>query len=307
MTFQENVLRLSRQGLSEPEIANRLRAKRATVHRVLKGAQTAEDSVALEDPEDDDETTEGPGVEDDTEEGTPTAIASVRQRTTTVWDPRPPPFPRPPTDLAWYLTRQFQDYKDHAALTGPWDVVIGWKREAERVPALKAEIATLGQQLSAAQAQNVDWRAHFDTWVRSEVEKQAAVRRAELDAAYATELSSLRVDLGREIAVRQGAMTEVGHLRGELNQTKRELQRAQDVSAELNGELNRLADENQRLRAGLDLTLRDLTERDGFTPNARGVRALIDRYSCLVTEQFVENLWAWVGGRRARVAQLGGE
>ena len=306
MSFEEDVLRLYREGLSDAEIAGRLRAKRSTVRRVLKELGEPEDVASEEDSADN--VRNGEPVQ---EEGyrTSTEFAVQASMSVASWLPPLPIIPQPRADQRDRLRpvlRYFEDNAGSMRWRDPWELMLWLWDRACRLTQVEKDLAASRAQLAQAQGQLGAWGRWKDDRVRNEVEKRTAERRHELDEEYRICLETLHAQATRERGARIEAVTEAGGLRDELRQAKRALQQAREVNDELYGRVDSLMAENERVRAGYDLALKGWAEREGLTTDTRGVRVLIDRYISLWNEQFTENLNAWVSGQPPRRAQLGG-
>lgn len=293
MPFEEDVLRLAQQGMAESEIAEQLRAKRATVHRILREVGRTEP----EDSEGDDEPQEDTDIKEVTAELVVPTSTRIASRVSPL-----PILPQPRADQRDRLRQILRYFEDNA--TGmrwrdPWDLVTWLWDQAGRVPQLEADLAASRAQLAQAQGQLEAWERWKDDRVGNEVERKATERRHQLDETYSSQLSNLRATLDRETAARVAQMAELGQLRERLRLTIGALQRSQ-------AERDQFADENQSLRVGLDRALRGWVEREGLSPDARGLNALLGRLGSLYYEQFRENLTARYEGRDPRPAQLGG-
>ena len=306
VTFEEDVLRLNQQGLSETEIAERLRAKKTTVRRVLKEVGEPEDVASEGDSAD--SVRNGEPVE---EEGDRTSTEFAVQASMSVasWLPPLPVIPQPRADQRDCLRpilRYFEDNAGNMRWKDPWDLVLTLWDQACRLGQSEKDLAASRALLAQAQGQLGAWGRWKDDRVRNEVEKRTAERRHELDEEYRIRLETLHAEATRERGAKIEAVTETGRLRDELRQTKWALQQAREVNGELYGQVDSLMTDNEELRAGCDLALKGWAEREGLTPDARGMNVLFDRCIALWDEQIDENLKAWGSGQPPRRAQLGG-
>lgn len=298
-TWGDTVARLASEGLSAIEIARKLKSDKRTILHY-----SHERGIELVDQENDD-------AESPTESSA--QVAEIVVPTTTgivVWLPPLPVMPQPRPDQRDRLRPILRYFEDNAAnmrWRDPWDFMVWLWGQACRVSQFEADLAALRVQLAEAQGQLSKWQVQLDTRVRIEVGKQAKDKRSQLETEYASRLSSLRADLERETEGGLVAVGEATRLRARLRETECVLQRAQEVNAELYSERDHLDADNERIRDGLDLALRGWTERDGLTPDVRGVGVIVHRLWALHVEQRNENLRAWIEGRAPRRAQLEGE